>query len=69
MKTIKVALIGFGNVAQSFTRLLLEKEQEIKAKYDTAVSIVAIATKTRGIVVDAWGIDAERALGIIESNE
>ncbi|MDO4393136.1 MAG: hypothetical protein Q4C80_01850 [Bacillota bacterium] len=69
MKTIRVALIGFGSVAQSFTRLLLEKEKEIKAKYDTSIQIVAIATKTRGIVVDAWGIDISRALGVIDSNE
>ena len=66
MKTIKVAMLGFGNVGQSFANLLLEKEQEMKEKFNTEVRVVAITTKTRGIMVDAWGIDLEYALNLIQ---
>ena len=69
MKTIKVAMLGFGNVGQSFANLLLEKEQEMKEKFDTEVRVVAITTKTRGIMVDAWGIDLEYALNLIEGKK
>ncbi|MDO4546450.1 MAG: hypothetical protein Q4C25_09850 [Bacillota bacterium] len=66
MKTINVALLGFGSVGQSFAQLLLEKREEIEKKYDTTVNVVAITTKTRGNLVDAWGIDLERVLKNIQ---
>ncbi|NLD19966.1 MAG: hypothetical protein GX663_06935 [Clostridiales bacterium] len=66
MKTLNVALIGFGSVGQSFARILLGKEKEIEEKYHTKINIVAITTKTRGNLVDAWGIDLQRILNNIE---
>lgn len=62
MKKINVALMGFGNVGQSFARILIEKKKEIEETYDISVNVVAIVTKTRGNIVDAWGIDLERVL-------
>ena len=62
MKTINVALLGFGSLGQSFARILIEKKDEIEKIYDTSVKVVAITTKTRGNLVDAWGIDLERVL-------
>lgn len=69
MKTIKVAMLGFGNVGQSVANLLLDKQKELKEKFDTEVRVVAITTKTRGIMVDAWGIDLEYALNLIRSKK
>lgn len=69
MKVIKVAMLGFGSVGQSFARLLVEKEKDLKEQYDTEVRVVAITTKTRGIVVDAWGIDVEQALNLIQDKQ
>lgn len=66
MKKINVALLGFGNLGQSVARILLEKKEEIEKVYNTTVSVVAITTKTRGNLVDAWGIDLERVLGNIQ---
>ncbi len=66
MKTINVALLGFGSLGQSFARILLEKKEEIEKLYDTTVKVVAITTKTRGNLVDAWGIDLERVLSNVE---
>ncbi|MBQ8151809.1 MAG: hypothetical protein IJ070_03480 [Firmicutes bacterium] len=69
MKTIRVAMLGFGNVGQSFASLLVEKQTELREKFDTEVRVVAITTKTRGIMVDAWGIDLEYALNVIQSHK
>jgi homoserine dehydrogenase len=66
MKTINVALLGFGDLGQSFAKLLLEKREEIESIYNTTVNVVAITTKTRGNIVDAWGIDLERVLNNIQ---
>ena len=66
MKKINVALLGFGSLGQSFAKLLLEKKNEIEKNYDTTVNVVAITTKTRGNLVDAWGIDLERVLNNIQ---
>lgn len=67
MKKLNVALLGFGNLGQAFSRILLEKKEEIEKQYDTTVNVVAITTKTRGNLVDAWGIDLERVLKNIQN--
>lgn len=66
MKKLNVALLGFGSVGQSFARILLEKRSEIEEVYDTTINVVAITTKTRGNLVDAWGIDLERVLSNVD---
>ena len=66
MKNLNVALVGFGSLGQSFARILLEKREQIEQEYETTVNVVAITTKTRGNLVDAWGIDLERVLNSIE---
>ena len=66
MKKINVALLGFGNLGQSVARILLDKKAEIEKDYGTTVNVVAITTKTRGNLVDAWGIDLERVLNNIQ---
>lgn len=68
MKVVRLALMGFGSAGQALARLLLEKEERIKEKYDTQVQVIAITTKTRGNLVDAWGIDLEKALKNMENS-
>lgn len=68
MKELKLALMGFGSAGQAFARMLLEKDEEIRQKYDTRVLVVAITTKTRGNLVDAWGIDLDKALKNMENS-
>lgn len=66
MNKLNVALLGFGSLGQAFARILIDKKAEIEKTYDTTVNVIAISTKTRGNIVDAWGIDLERALGFVE---
>lgn len=68
MKDLKLALIGFGDAGQAFAKMLLEKNEEIQRRYDTRILVVAITTKTRGNLVDAWGIDLDKALKNIQNS-
>ena len=68
MKELRLALIGFGSAGQAFAKMLMEKEEEIRKKHNTRVIVVAITTKTRGNLVDAWGIDLDKALKNIQNS-
>jgi len=57
MKEIRLALLGFGNAGQAFAKLLLDKNEELESTLDTRVLIVAIATKSKGTIVDLKGLD------------
>lgn len=57
MKTVNIALLGYGNAARAFCKLLAEKDEEIKKNYGREVKIVAIATKSKGTVSDPAGLD------------
>jgi homoserine dehydrogenase len=58
-----LVLIGFGNVARRFIRLLGETADRL----DFTWKVVAISTRHRGSVVDADGVDTHRALQLAES--
>lgn len=58
----RLALIGFGTVAQGLARLLLERGEALRARYGARFEVSAIATRTRGTVYDPQGLDLERAL-------
>jgi homoserine dehydrogenase len=62
---LALALVGFGNVARRFVRLL----DEVAARFDLNWRLVAIATRNHGSVVDAGGIDARRAIASVENDE
>ena len=66
-KIKKLALLGFGNAGQAFGHLLLEKKEEIKTKYGYEVLVTAIATNSKGNLVNAHGVDLARALADLES--
>lgn len=66
MKDVKIAIVGFGEIGQAFAQLLIDKGDEIKKRFDTRLSVVCIATRSRGNVVDAWGIDLHKALDSIK---
>ena len=62
MKNIRLAILGFGNAAQSFTSLLLDKEGGIYKDYGVKPLVTAIATRTRGSLYNPQGIDLRQAL-------
>ena len=51
MKTIRLALLGFGNAGQAFARLLMEKQEELTSTLDTRVLVSAIATHRKGTLL------------------
>lgn len=54
--------MGFGDAAQSFASLLIEKEAEIQNVYGVRPIVTAITTKTRGSLYRPQGIDLVLAL-------
>jgi homoserine dehydrogenase len=60
---LSLALVGFGNVARRFVRLL----DEAADKLDFTWKLVGVATRHHGSVVNADGIDATRALSTVEA--
>lgn len=66
MKELKLALLGFGNAGRAFTRLLLEKQEEIEARWNTRIVVTAIATGSRGNLTGQ--IQLQDALNQLEQN-
>lgn len=66
MKQLKLALLGFGNVGQAFARLMMSKADKIENKYGRTPIVTAIATNTKGNLINSRGIDLQKALEDIE---
>ena len=62
---LALALVGFGNVARRFLKLL----DEVADRLDFTWRLVAIATRHHGSVVDPEGIDARRAVANVEASQ
>ena len=62
---LSLVLIGFGNVARRFVKLLNETADRL----DFTWKIVGVATRHHGSVVDADGIDMRRALTTVEGSQ
>ena len=62
---LTLVLIGFGNVARRFVTLL----DETAARLDFTWKIVGIATRHHGRVVDPGGVDARRAIALVEAGQ
>lgn len=65
-KEINICLLGFGNAAQAFCRLLLSKQQEVKVKTGYDVYVTAIATMSKGYLINDKGIDLEKTLSDLD---
>jgi homoserine dehydrogenase len=62
---LAIALVGFGNVARRFLKLL----DEVADRLDFTWRLVAIATRHHGSVVDPEGVDARRAVAHVEASQ
>lgn len=69
MKHLNLAFVGFGNVGRAFARLLLRKQEELKVAYDLVFQVTGIATARRGMAIDPAGLDVQKALALVESNQ
>ncbi|MBP1924352.1 homoserine dehydrogenase [Sedimentibacter acidaminivorans] len=65
-KILKIAMLGFGNAGQAFAKILLNKHDEIINKYDCNIQVVAIATKSKGSLINENGINLKDACLDIE---
>jgi len=65
----KLAFIGFGNVGRSLARLLLRKQNVLKARYGITFTVTGIATGQHGFAVNPAGLDVEKALTLVENGK
>lgn len=68
--TYNLCLLGYGNVNRTLAELLRARESELRERYGIAFRITGIASRTRGWIADANGLDpsAARSPLITESN-
>jgi len=69
MRKLKIAMLGFGNAGQAFAKLILEKYDIIKSRYDCDVRVTAISTRSRGCLLNDEGIDLQKACSDIEQKK
>lgn len=61
MNNLKIALLGFGNAGIGFAKMLTEKQEEIRKAYGRGVAVTAIATHSKGTILNPDGIDLAKA--------
>lgn len=69
MKHIHIVMVGFGNVGRALARLLLRKRSLLADQYGFTFQVNGIATGRRGAAIDLAGLDLERALELVESDQ
>jgi len=65
---IRLALVGFGNVAREFSRLLLSRREWLLRERELGIEVVAITTRSRGSLMSEEGLDLEKALKLREES-
>ena len=68
MNTLNICLIGFGNAGQAFCKMIVEKEAEIRHHSDIQVKVTAIATGSKGCLLNKKGINLRNALNEINTS-
>ncbi len=69
MPHVKLAFIGFGNVARSLVRLLERKRTLLKENYDITFATTGIATGKHGSAMDPTGLDAMECVKAVEAGQ
>ncbi|MFP4456929.1 MAG: hypothetical protein ACLFPS_04655 [Clostridia bacterium] len=64
MNNLKIAIIGFGNAARAFCKILINKDKDIRQNYQLAPIITAVATNTRGNLVLESGLNLEQIVNM-----
>ncbi|HLH63292.1 MAG TPA: homoserine dehydrogenase [Ktedonobacteraceae bacterium] len=62
MKHARLVLIGFGVVGQGFVRLLFEKQDLLKQRYDLDMTLVGVANARHGFIYREDGLDVQTLL-------
>lgn len=66
MRQFSVAMLGFGIAGKAFAKILLEQHQAILEETGFDVQVTAIATGSRGALIDPKGIDLVWAMETVE---
>lgn len=69
MKTVRVALLGFGSVGQALAELLLRKEVWLREQASLKIQVTGILTRRHGGVLHAEGVDLREALEVVRRGE
>src|SRR5579859_597378 len=67
LKTIRLALIGFGNVGQSLVQILQAQAQSLAQNDNLQTEVVAVATLHHGSLYHPDGLDPQALLDAIGS--
>lgn len=62
---MKIALIGFGGVGQGFVEILRDRAANLRAQYNFAPQLVAVATRSRGVLSHPEGLDPAMLLDTV----
>ncbi|HSO74067.1 MAG TPA: homoserine dehydrogenase [Blastocatellia bacterium] len=66
---VKLAFVGFGNVARAFARLLNSRRARLDLQYAIQFRATAIATARHGSVASSEGIDLLEAADLVERGQ
>lgn len=63
----RLSFLGFGNVGRALARLLLRKQDDLRANYGITFTVSGVATARHGSLLEPRGINLEQALSTVES--
>lgn len=66
---MRLLILGFGTVGQGLAELVLEKEKELKQKYNLGIKVTGISDKLKGSVVSSGGINLKNVLTRVQRGE
>lgn len=61
----RLVLVGFGNVAQAFAKILVQKRKYLSRNFNLEYKVVAIADTVKGSVMIERGLDLGRLLSLV----
>jgi homoserine dehydrogenase len=64
MKTVRLIMVGFGNVGKAFVELVCDKEQELSDRYGLRLLVTGVASAHHGCACAPDGLDPSRLLEI-----
>jgi len=62
MQETRLVFLGFGNVGKALAKLFLQKETELREKFELTFKVTGIFTGSHGRAIDPRGIDLKKAL-------
>ena len=68
MKTLSIAILGYGNAGKAFARILERTHEQIKEDKGVDLKVVAIATNSRGTLCNPSGINLSEATRQLEES-